>query len=101
MRKIFLYLILSIASLSIASAQSMDWQYATRFGGKNIEETFGITPLNYPHHLEIDAEGNAYVFGTFGALASFYNYPNGELFQTWDIDDNCSGTFVAKFDCNG
>ena len=102
MKKSFLVLYLLFATIFFASAQSMDWQYATRFGGRNIQETFGnITPLNYPHHLEIDAEGNAYIFGTFGALASFYDYPNGELFQMWDIDDNNSGTFIAKFDCNG
>ncbi|MBO7571104.1 MAG: T9SS type A sorting domain-containing protein [Bacteroidales bacterium] len=102
MKKSFLVLYLLFATISFAFSQSMDWQYATRFGGRNIRETFGnITPLNYPHHLEIDAEGNAYIFGTFGSLASFYDYTNGELFQMWDIDDNNSGTFIAKFDCNG
>ena len=102
MRKIFFYLILSVASLSFASAQSMDWQYATRFGGGNKLVNQILTPLNYPHHLELDAEGNAYIFGTYGDGASFYGYPDDELqFNTPDYGDNCAGTFVAKFDCSG
>lgn len=100
MRKIFLSLILAISFISFASAQ--DWQYGTRFGGQNYESEYnGFVILNYPHHLEIDAEGNAYIFGTFSSLSSFYNYPNGELFQMWDMGDNNGGSFVAKFDCNG
>ena len=102
MRKIFLSLILSVASISFASAQSMDWQYATRFGGSNKFVNQILTPLNYPHHLELDAEGNAYIFGTYGDGASFYGYPDDELqFNTPDYGDNCAGTFVAKFDCSG
>ena len=102
MRKIFFYLILSVASLSFAFSQSMDWQYATRFGGGNKFVNQILTPLNYPHHLEIDVEGNAYVFGTYGDLASFYGYPDDELqFNTPAYGDNCAGSFVAKFDCNG
>lgn len=102
MRKIFFYLILSVASLSFASAQSMDWQYATRFGGSNEIVNQIITPLNYPHHLELDAEGNAYIFGTYGDNASFYGYPDDELrFNTPIFGDDCTGAFVVKFDCNG
>ena len=103
MKKIFLSLILSIASISFASAQDMEWQYGTRLGGYNYESEYnGFVILNYPHHLELDAEGNAYIFGTYGDFASFYGYPDDELqFNTPAYGDNCAGTFVAKFDCNG
>lgn len=102
MRKIFLYLILSVASISFASAQSMQWQYATRFGGSNKIVGQILTTLNHPNHLELDAEGNAYIFGTYGDGASFYRYPDDELqFNTPDYGDKCTGAFVVKFDCNG
>ena len=102
MKKIFLSLILSIASIFFASAQSMDWQYATRFGGSNKIVGQILTPLNHPNHLELDAEGNAYIFGTYGDNASFYGYPDSELnFNTPVYGDKCAGAFIAKFDCNG
>ncbi|MBQ2573506.1 MAG: T9SS type A sorting domain-containing protein [Bacteroidales bacterium] len=102
MKKSFLVLYLLFATISFASAQSMDWQYATRFGGSNKFVNQILTPLNYPHHLELDAEGNAYIFGTYGDNASFYGYPDDELqFNTPIYGDHCAGTFVAKFDCNG
>ena len=102
MKKSFLVLYLLFATISFASAQSMDWQYATRFGGSNKFVNQILTPLNYPHHLELDAEGNAYIFGTYGDNASFYGYLDDELqFNTPIYGDHCAGTFVAKFDCNG
>ena len=102
MKKSFLVLYLLFATISFASAQSMDWQYATRFGGGNKFVNQILTPLNHPNHLEIDVEGNAYVFGTYGDLASFYGYPDDELqFNTPAYGDNCAGAFIAKFDCNG
>ena len=101
MRKIFLYLILSVASISFASAQNMDWQYATRFGGDNYASSSGFKILNHPHNLEIDAEGNAYIFGTFGPSGTFYDYPNDEPFQLASWGGHNCGSFVAKFDCNG
>ncbi len=102
MKKSFLVLYLLFATISFAFSQSMDWQYATRFGGNNKFITNEILePHNYPHHLEIDAEGNAYIFGTYGNLASFYNYPDEITFNAPFYGDDCAGTFVAKFDCNG
>ncbi|MBR3947231.1 MAG: T9SS type A sorting domain-containing protein [Bacteroidales bacterium] len=102
MRKIILYIFLSIASISFASAQSMQWQYATRFGGYCFQNPgAGLKLLNYPHNLEIDAEGNAYIFGTYGDNASFYDFSNGLAFDSPIYGDHCSGTFVAKFDCDG
>ena len=103
MKKTFLVVTMLFA-ISFSFAQNnMDWQYATRFGGINKFVTSEIIePLNYPHHLEIDAEGNAYVFGTYGDYASFYRYPATELqFNTPSYGDKCTGAFVAKFDCNG
>ncbi|MBO7133310.1 MAG: hypothetical protein J6W06_04035, partial [Bacteroidales bacterium] len=101
MRKIFLSLMLSIASLSFAFSQSMDWQYATRFGGDNYASSSGFKILNHPHNLEIDNEGNAYIFGTFGPSGTFYDYPNDEPFQLASWGGHNCGSFVAKFDCNG
>ncbi len=102
MKKTFLVLYLLFATISFASAQSMDWQYATRFGGYCFQNPgVGLKLLNYPHSLEIDAEGNAYIFGTYGDNASFYDFSNGLAFDSPIYGDHCSGTFVAKFDCNG
>jgi len=102
MKKSFLVLYLLFATIPFASAQSMDWQYATRFGGYCFQNPgVGLKLLNYPHSLEIDAEGNAYIFGTYGDNASFYDFSNGLAFDSPIYGDHCSGTFVAKFDCNG
>ena len=101
MRKIFLSLILAISFIPFAFAQSMDWQYATRFGGVNKRAGSVIKPLNHPNHLELDAEGNAYIFGTYGDNASFYGFSDGLAFDSPSYGDQCNGTFVAKFDCNG
>jgi hypothetical protein len=87
------------ATISFASAQ--DWQYATRFGGHNYDSPSGFKILNHPHNLEIDNEGNAYIFGTYGSLATFGNYPSDETFQLYDWGDYNFGAFLAKFDCNG
>ena len=101
MKKSFLVLYLLFATISFAFSQSMDWQYATRFGGSNKFVNQILTPLNHPNHLEIDAEGNAYIFGTYGNTASFYNFPDDITFNAPFYADNCAGAFVAKFDCNG
>ena len=101
MRKIFLSLILAISFITFAFSQSMDWQYATRFGGHNYDSPSGFKILNHPHNLEIDNEGNAYIFGTYGSLATFGNYPSDETFQLYDWGDYNFGAFLAKFDCNG
>lgn len=99
MKKSFLVLYLLFATISFASAQ--DWQYATRFGGHNYDSPSGFKILNHPHNLEIDNEGNAYIFGTYGSLATFGNYPSDETFQLYDWGDYNFGAFLAKFDCNG
>ena len=101
MKKIFLSLILAISLISFASAQNMEWQYATRFGGVNVRIGSITKPINHPNHLELDAEGNAYVFGTYGDNASFYGFSDGLAFNSPSYGDQCNGTFVAKFDCDG
>ena len=95
MNKIFIYIILSIISVSISFAQNMDWQYATRFGGNNYQISGGIACLNHPNNLVIDNEGNAYIFGTYGTSTII----NGE--ELPDFGDSHSGACVIKFDCNG
>ena len=102
MKKSFL-IVTMLFAISFSFAQNnMDWQYATRFGGTNKFVTSEIIePLNYPNHLEIDAEGNAYIFGTYGDNASFYGGYNGLDFNTPAYGDKCAGAFIAKFDCNG
>ncbi|MBO7481283.1 MAG: hypothetical protein J6T63_04140 [Bacteroidales bacterium] len=83
MKKTFLVLYLLFATISFASAQSMQWQYATRFGGSNYQTPgLGLKILNHPNHLEIDAEGNAYIFGTYGDNASFYGFSDGLAFDS-------------------
>ena len=82
----------------------MDWQYATRFGGGNKLVNQILTPLNYPHHLELDAEGNAYIFGTYGDGASFYGYPDDYFDgQTWDVKkiDDANESTIRSYIKNG
>ena len=95
MRKIFFYLILSIASISFASAQ--DWQWAHSYGGSNDPNGSGSINFynNQPHNLVLDAQGNSYLYGTYGGGIRI----NGEDLPVFT--DNSCGTFVAKFDCNG
>ena len=84
MKKSFL-IVTMLFAISFSFAQNnMDWQYATRFGGINKIAGSNITPLNYPNHLEIDAEGNAYIFGTYGNTASFYNFPD-DILKTYHL----------------
>ena len=103
MKHIFTLLFLLFATIAFAqnSQENMDWQYATRFGGHNYDSPSGFKILNHPHNLEIDNEGNAYIFGTYGSLATFGNYPSDETFQLYDWGDYNFGAFLAKFDCNG
>ena len=101
MKKTFL-IVTMLFAISFGFAQNnMDWQYATRFGGHNYDSPSGFKILNHPHNLEIDNEGNAYIFGTYGSLATFGNYPSDETFQLYDWGDYNFGAFLAKFDCNG
>ena len=103
MKHIFTLLFLLFATIAFAqnSQENMDWQYATRFGGHNYDSPSGFKILNHPHNLEIDNEGNAYIFGTYGSQATFGNYPSDETFQLYDWGDYNFGGFLAKFDCNG
>ena len=95
MKKIFLSLILAISFIPFASAQ--EWQWAHRFGGSNHPNSSGTIDFynNQPHNIVLDAQGNSYLFGTYGGGTQI----NGENLPVFT--DNNSGTFVAKFDCNG
>ncbi len=95
MKKIFLSLILAISFIPFSSAQ--DWQWAHRFGGSNYSNGSGTINFynNQPHNLVLDAEGNSYLFGTYGSGTQI----NGEDLPIF-TDNNC-GAFVAKFDCGG
>ncbi|MBR3946280.1 MAG: hypothetical protein IKJ56_04165, partial [Bacteroidales bacterium] len=75
----------------------MDWQWAHRFGGSNYSNGSGSMNFytNQPHNLVLDAEGNSYLFGTYGSGTQI----NGEDLPIF-TDNNC-GAFVAKFDCGG
>ncbi len=95
MKRTFLIISLLFATIFLASAQNMDWQYATRFGGNNYQISGGITCLNHPNNLVIDNEGNAYIYGTYGTSTQI----NGE--ELPDFGDSHSGACVIKFDCNG
>ena len=95
MKKSFLVLYLLFATISFAFAQ--DWQWAHRFGGSNYSNGSGTIDFyaNQPHNLVLDAEGNSYLFGTYGSGTQI----NGEDLPLF-ADYNC-GAFVAKFDCGG
>ena len=89
MRKLILYILLSITFISVTTAQ--DWQWAKGFGGSCSQSIIN----NQPHNLVLDAEGNSYLYGTYGGGTQF----NGEDLPIF-TDNNC-GAFVAKFDCSG
>ena len=95
MKKSFLVLYMLFATISFAFAQ--DWQWAHRFGGSNYSNGSGTMDFyaNQPHNLVLDAEGNSYLFGTYGSGTQI----NGEDLPLF-ADYNC-GAFVAKFDCGG
>ncbi|MBO4615681.1 MAG: T9SS type A sorting domain-containing protein [Bacteroidales bacterium] len=97
MKKLILYILLSATLHSIVFAQNMDWQWAHRFGGSNYSNGSGSLNFytNQPHNLVLDAEGNSYLFGTYGSGTQI----NGEDLPIF-TDNNC-GAFVAKFDCGG
>ena len=95
MKKTFLVLSMLFATISFSSAQ--EWQWAHRFGGSNYSNGSGTIDFyaNQPHNLVLDAEGNSYLFGTYGTGTQV----NGEDLPLFA--DNNYGAFVAKFDCNG
>ena len=95
MKNILVYIILFLVPISFVSAQTMDWQYATRFGGNNYQTAGGITILNNPNTLVLDNEGYAYIYGTYGTSTQI----NGE--ELPGFGDTHSGACVVKFDCNG
>ncbi len=82
-------LLIFIASVSL---QAQSWQYAKSFGGQS-----GSDPSNnnMPNNLVLDDNGNAYVYGTYGAGTEF-NDSTLPLF----IDGNRGG-FIAKYNCAG
>ncbi|MBO4875509.1 MAG: hypothetical protein J5542_09395, partial [Bacteroidales bacterium] len=89
MKKSFLVLSLLFATISFASAQ--EWQWAKGFGGSCNQSRIN----NQPHNLVLDAEGNSYIYGTYGGGTQF----NGEDLPLF-ADNNC-GAFITKFDCGG
>ena len=99
MKHIFTLLFLLFATIAFAqnSQDNMDWQWAHRFGGSNYSNGSGTIDFyaNQPHNLVLDAEGNSYLFGTYGSGTQI----NGEDLPIF-TDNNC-GAFVAKFDCGG
>ena len=82
-------LLLLVASLSL---QAQSWQYAKSFGGENGDIGY---PNNQPHNMVSDENGNAYVFGTYGAGTQF-NDSTLPLFV-----DGTRGGFITKFNCAG
>ncbi len=86
------FLIILLISLIAGLSYSQSWQYANSFGGQNGESDF---PNNQPNNLVTDYNGNAYVYGTYGAGTQF-----NDSSLTSFVDDTRGG-FVAKFSCNG
>lgn len=83
---IFLIFIISV------NLQAQSWQYAKSFGGESGSDP---TNNNMPNNLVLDNNGNAYVYGTYGAGTEF-NDSTLSLF----IDGNRGG-FIAKYNCAG
>ena len=82
----FLFLLLGTAIF----AQS--WQYANSFGGQS-----GSNPSNnnQPYNLVTDDNGNAYIYGTYGAGTQFNDS------TLTHFTDGSRGSFIAKFSCDG
>lgn len=74
------------------SSHAQSWQFAKSFGGQG-----GSDPSNnnMPNNLVLDDNGNAYVYGTYGAGTQF-NDSTLKFFI-----DGTRGSFIAKFDCAG
>lgn len=90
MKNSIIILVLIIFLTFNINAQS--WQFANSFGGESGSDP---TNNNMPNNLILDDNGNAYVYGTYGAGTEF-NDSTLPLF----VDGN-RGSFIAKFDCLG
>jgi len=54
-------------------------------------------PNNVPSHMEMDSEGNVYIFGSYGQMMSI----DTTYLPTAGGTDNTRGSFLAKFNCQG
>jgi hypothetical protein len=90
MKNSIIIIVLNIFLTFSLNAQS--WQFANSFGG---ESGTSSTNNNMPLNMVTDNNGNAYVYGTYGAGTEF-NDSTLPLF----IDGNRGG-FVAKYNCSG
>jgi hypothetical protein len=91
-RKTILALIFTLL-VTTGFSQNRHWTFAKMFGGMpeaNLPEN------NIPYHMDLDSEGNVYIYGTAGQLARIDTTYLGTVGT-----DNTRGSFLAKFNCRG
>ncbi len=94
MKTLNLYLtFILILGLSL-NAFTQSWQFAKSFGGVPGSNIYHYEN-NKPHCMEVDNEGNTYMFGTYGALTQI----NGSTLPYYG--DGSSGSFIVKYNCAG
>jgi len=54
-------------------------------------------PNNVPSHMEMDSEGNVYIFGSYGQMMSI----DTTYLPTAGGTDNTRGSFLAKIQLSG
>jgi len=92
---ILLVIVLVLTSDTLKSQTTPHWTFAKCFGG--MEDWYFPNPNNAPHHMEMDSEGNVYIFGAYGQMMSI----DGTYLPTAGGTDNTRGSFLAKFNCEG
>ncbi|MDD4235974.1 MAG: hypothetical protein PHF99_08175, partial [Bacteroidales bacterium] len=92
---ILLVIVLVLTSDTLKSQTTPHWTFAKCFGG--MEDWGFPNPNNAPHHMEMDSEGNVYIFGAYGQMMSI----DGTYLPTAGGTDNTRGSFLAKFNCEG
>ncbi|MFW6222978.1 MAG: hypothetical protein ACOC3T_05135, partial [Bacteroidota bacterium] len=88
-----IFLFITIVSVVNLSAQTHSWTFAKDFGGMTGN---AWDPNNVPHHMEMDSQGNVYIFGTYGQMMSI-----DTTYLPVVSTDNTRASFLAKFNCQG
>src|SRR6056297_2837521 len=94
MKKLIITNILLLYITLLGFSQSdPHWTFAKAFGGMNSTST---NPNNIPAHMEMDSQGNVYIFGTYGQMMSI-----DTTYLPVVGTDNTRASFLAKFNCQG
>jgi len=84
-------ILISILLLAVLNSPAQSWQYALSVGGSDGDS---YHQTNKPQCIEIDEQGNTYVFGNYGAGTEIND-------STLKAFDDTQGSFIVKYNCEG